>query len=132
LSTNTVLPVILQVHLLRGGQVVAAAQPATGQAVVVMGVIHVEMIYVEGDVFLLLTRLVPVQAVLEAAGGQQENQEYTQGTSAHGHVQQGHAEVVRAVGLLLVKARGAMTHPVAPQDRTDARLDLWASRITRE
>lgn len=115
LSTNTVLPVVLQIHLLRRGEVVAAAQSASGQAVVVVRVIHmVEVIHVEDDVLLLLARLVPVEAVLEATGGEQQNQEYTQGAGAYGHVEQRHAETVRTVGLLLVEAGGAVADTVAP------------------
>lgn len=83
MSTNTVLPVILQVHLLGRGDAVAAAQPAAGQTVIVMGVIHMEMIDIQRDVFLLFARLVPVEAVLEATGGQQQDQEYAEGASAH-------------------------------------------------
>lgn len=77
LSTNTVLPVILQIHLLRRGEIVAAAQSTAGQAVVVMRVIHVEVIHVQDDVLFLLACLVSVEAVLEATGGEQQNQEYT-------------------------------------------------------
>lgn len=90
-----------------------------------MGVIHVEMIDVQGDVLLLLARLVPVQAVLEATGGQQQDQEYTKSTGTHRHVQQRHAETVWAVGLFLVEAWWAVTHTITPKDRADARLDLW-------
>lgn len=72
------------------------------------------MIDVQGDVLLLLARLVPVEAVLEATGGQQEYQEYTKSTGAHCDVQQRHAETVRAVSLFLIEARRAVTYPVAP------------------
>lgn len=69
-----------------------------------MGMIHVEMIDVQGDVLLLFARFVPVEAVLEAAGGQQEDQEYAQSTGAHRYVEQRHSEAIRAIGLLLVEA----------------------------
>jgi len=48
-----------------------------------MSVIHVEMIDVQGNILLLLARLVPVEAILETTSGQQEDQEYTEGTGAH-------------------------------------------------
>lgn len=114
LSTNTVLPVILQVHLLGRGYVVASAQPATGQTVIVVGVIHVEMIDVQSDVLLFLSRLATVEAVFEAAGGQQKDQEYTKGAGTHCDVQQRHAETVRTVDFFLVETRRTMTYTVAP------------------
>lgn len=67
LSTNTILSVIIQIHLLRCGEVVSSAQPATGETVIVMSVIHMEMVHVQSDVLLFLPSLVPIQAVLEAA-----------------------------------------------------------------
>lgn len=83
------------------------------------------MIDVQGDVLLLLARLVPIEAILETTGGQQEDQKYTEGTGAHRDVEQRHPETIRAISLFLVEARRTVTHTVAPQDRADARLNFW-------
>lgn len=90
-----------------------------------VSVIHVEMIDVQGDVLLLLARLMPVEAILETTSGQQEDQKYTEGTCAHRDVEQRHPETIRAISLFLVETRGTVTHTVAPQDRADACLDFW-------
>jgi len=68
-----------------------------------MSVIHVEMIDVQSNILLLLARLVPVEAILETTSGQQEDQEYTEGTGAHRDIEQRHSKTIRAVGLFLVE-----------------------------
>lgn len=78
--------------------------------------IHVEMIDVQSDVFLLLARLVPVEAILEATGGQEEDQKYTQSTGANRDVEQRNSKMIGAIGFFLVEARRTMAYAVTPQN----------------
>jgi hypothetical protein len=68
----------------------------------------------------------PVKAVLEAARGQEEDEEDAEGPGPDGHVQQSHPQAVRAVLLVLVEARRAVANTVAPEYRADAGLQLRA------
>lgn len=79
-----------------------------------VSVIHVKVIDVQGDVLLLLARFVPVKAILETTSGQQEDQEYTEGTGAHRDIKQRHPETVRTISLFLIEARRTVTYTVAP------------------
>lgn len=77
LSTNTVFAVILHVHVLRGCNVVAPAEAVSRDAVVVVCVVDMEVIDVEGHVFLLFARFVAVEAVFETTRGQEKDEEDT-------------------------------------------------------
>nr|CAD7263484.1 unnamed protein product [Timema shepardi] len=118
---TSILPKIVK-HILRRRRV-----PLPDAVTVVMQVVDVQVVGVHPDAtrgLLFLPLAAPVLAALDARRHYDEQRQDAQRPGAYGHVQQGDAELVGAVGLLLVEPGGAVAGAVAPQGGADARVQF--------